>query len=737
MKLKLFSSLALVAMMFAGTSCSSEEVAPVTGESTVTLSINLPDGIQSRAFGDGTTAQKLTMLVLDQDNKALSVFNNGTSSVLNTDIELTKQVNLQLAAGKTYKVVCWAAAEGAPYSFDTTNFKVSANYTDATKTSDETLDAFYAVQSITVQGNTSETIKLYRPFAQLNIGTDDLKAAAAAGFEAKTVTVTVPTYKSLDLLTGEVEPGDPVAQTFAANDLPGAGEKFPKAGYDYLSMNYILMSTDKQLVDVEFTVNAADGKSTRTLPVTGVPVQRNYRTNIYGSLLTNSVNINVEIVPNFEEPDYYVYDEKTLAAAINAGKNVTLYSDIELTAPIYLNIGGTGEATLDLNGHKIYNEKEIYDSSKNIFAMLNLAGGHLTIKGNGTVASAPNDAWVGWVYFGSKLTIEDGTFLGNVECLYCEEGSIEINGGRFGIQQLGTYGTGYMFNCLDANYKNGKANFIITGGEFLDYNPADAASEQPHANYVAPGYKSVKTIVDGQTVWKVVPQEAVKTTEEFLDAAKVDNAVVIVAPNTEIVLSGSHIGKNVTVIGNEGSVLKQDGVFGADQHIFIYDAEGLTLKNITIDCGNANYYSFGRCNDMKFDNCTIKGQLCLNGDGITFEGCKFVQTDNEMYNLWSYGGNDVVFNKCTFENVGKAINVYREGGSQPNVFLKQTFNNCEFKSNPVNKAALNIKTEGSQCWELVVNNCTLTNGMKVYQIDNATKAANQVKLTVDGTAVTF
>ena len=299
MKLKLFSSLALVAMMFAGTSCSSEEVAPVTGESTVTLSVTLPDGIQSRTFGDGTTAQKLTMLVLDENNEALSVFNG--ADVLNTDITLTKQVNLQLAAGKTYKVVCWAAAEGAPYTFDTTNFTVSANYEGA-KTSDEALDAFYAVQSITVKGNTTETVKLYRPFAQLNIGTDDLSAAKAAGFEAETVTVTVPTYKSLNLLTGEVEAGDPRAVTFAANALP-AGETFPKTGYDYLSMNYLLMSTDKQLVDVEFTVKAKDG-ATRTLPVNAVPVQRNYRTNIYGSLLTNSVNINVEIVPAFNEPGF-------------------------------------------------------------------------------------------------------------------------------------------------------------------------------------------------------------------------------------------------------------------------------------------------------------------------------------------------------------------------------------------------------------------------------------------------
>ena len=734
MKKLFFSSLALVAMMFAGTSCSSEEVAPVTGESTVTLSVTLPDGIQSRAFGDGTTAQKLTMLVLDDKDQALPVFDGG-ANVLNTEINLTKQVNLRLAAGKTYKVVCWAAAEGAPYTFNTTDFTVSANYKDA-KTSDEKLDAFYAVQEITVQGNTTETIKLYRPFAQLNIGTNDLAAAKAAGFDAKTVKVTVPTYKSLNLVTGAVEAGDPVAVPFGEGALP-TGETFPKAGYEYLSMNYLLMSTDKQLVDLEFTVKAADG-SIRTLPVNAVPVQRNYRTNIYGSLLTNSVNINVEIVPAFEKPDYEMDDVARVVAALSAGHSVKLDKDLTPGKTMAIDLKDGASVTLDLNGHTIANTTDVW--SGNDWSLISVRGnGTLTIKG-GTLKAKENDCFAMDVFDKTaNLIIEDGKYIGNAHTVYVYEGNLKIKGGEFSIQQLSSQGNyEFTINCYDSSYKSGVATVEISGGKFFKFNPGDNTAEGKGTNFLAPGYKAE---AEGD-YYKVVSIPAVTTTEEFLDAVKADNAVVTVAPNTEIVLSGisgknGGIGKNVTIIGSEGSVLKQEGVFNGDQHIFIYDAEGLILKNITIDCGSANYYSFGRCNDMKFDNCTIKGQLCLNGDGITFEGCKFVQTDKEMYNLWSYGGNNVVFNKCVFENVGKAINVYREPTANPNVFFKQTFNKCEFKSNPVNKAALNIKTEGTQCWELEVNNCTLSNGMGVYQVDNASKAANQVRLTVDGTKVAF
>ena len=443
MKFKLFSSLALVAMMFAGTSCSSEEVAPVTGESTVTLSVTLPDGIQSRAFGDGTTADSLTMLVLD-GKTALPVFTGDDPTVLSTDINLTKQVTLRLAAGKTYKVVCWASAKKSPYTFDTATRKVSANY-DGAKTSDEALDAFYAVKDITVQGNTTETVKLYRPFAQLNIGTNDLAAAKAAGFEAETVTVKVPTYKSLNLLTGEVEAGDPVAVTFGDGALP-TGEAFPKAGYDYLSMNYLLMSADKQLVDLEFTVKAADG-STRTLPVTAVPVQRNYRTNIYGSLLTNSVNINVEIVPDFNKPDYE--GEKFEATVkVNGEEYPNFAAAVEA-----VNAVDAGTFNVVLQGNTTWETGNAGSGANKCFTNpastinLDLNGKSLTMTGSGGFVNA------------GKTNISNGTIIDKTAYLY-EKGEtawefcyLEFEGGEYTFDNV-TFNNSVMFASSKATANN-------------------------------------------------------------------------------------------------------------------------------------------------------------------------------------------------------------------------------------------------------------------------------------------
>ena len=449
---------AIASLLMLGTSCSSEEVAPVTGESTVTLSVTLPDGIQSRAFGDGTTADSLTMLVLDGET-ALPVFTGADPTVLSTDINLTKQVTLRLAAGKTYKVVCWASAKKSPYTFDTATRKVSAKYEGAL-TSDEALDAFYAVQEITVQGNTTETVKLYRPFAQLNIGTDDLAAATAAGFDAKTVSVKVPTYKSLDLLSGAVEQGEPVAVPFGDGALP-TGEAFPKTGYDYLSMNYLLMSTDKQLVDLEFTVKAADG-STRTIPVTAVPVQRNYRTNIYGSLLTNSVNINVEIVPAFEEPDNE--GEKFEATAkVNGVEYPNFAAAVEA-----VNAGDAGTYNVVLQGTTSWETGDAGSHANKCFinpastVNLDLNGKSLTMTGSGGFVNA------------AKMNISNGTIIDKTAYKY-ENGEtaweftyLEFEGGEYTFDNV-TFNNSVMFKGT----KSTATNCIFKGIATLTSNQSD------------------------------------------------------------------------------------------------------------------------------------------------------------------------------------------------------------------------------------------------------------------------
>ncbi|MBR6757706.1 MAG: hypothetical protein IKM35_04450, partial [Bacteroidaceae bacterium] len=168
----------------------------------------------------------------------------------------------------------------------------------------ENRDAFYKIQEITVRGTQSETVELRRPFAQLNIGTNDYEASKKAGYEPKYSSVTVKGLGStLNLWDGTVDAARNEI-TFGFNDIP-TGETFPVDDYEYLAMNYLLVPAEQEVVDIEFSYGeTATAEKTRT--VGSVPVQRNHRTNIYGQLLTSDVDINVEIKPAYDEPAYEV-----------------------------------------------------------------------------------------------------------------------------------------------------------------------------------------------------------------------------------------------------------------------------------------------------------------------------------------------------------------------------------------------------------------------------------------------
>ena len=306
MKTKLFSMFAVVAMLLT-TSCSNDETNELISGEPVTTSfkVQLPNSIGTRpnkgakkAFADGKTATVLKYMVFDENNNRIATIPTGEKEInLSTDVQLT------LITGKKYKIVFWAANANAPYTLDETG-KVTVNY-EGMKANDESLDAFCRCYEYTAGAEVENPVKLYRPFAQLNVGTKDMDKAVKAGFNkdaAKTRVQVSGIANTLNLLTGEVD-GE-VDVTCDLNAIP-TGETFPKEGYEYLSMDYLLVGKEtKSVVDVKWTVTDGTFNSERTF--TNVPLQGNYRTNIFGNLLTSPTDFNVEIDPAFNEPDYDV-----------------------------------------------------------------------------------------------------------------------------------------------------------------------------------------------------------------------------------------------------------------------------------------------------------------------------------------------------------------------------------------------------------------------------------------------
>lgn len=307
MKKVLFSTVAMSALMLMATSCADDQTSDLKAgaESTVTITAQLPGDMGTRAFADGKKATELhyavyekgTTTPLEVCKKADGTKGQREGTATMTGLQTT--ISLQLTTGKEYDFVFWADAPGDNvYTFNSENQTVTVNYANAENNTDN-LDAFFGQKkALKVSGNMSISQELRRPFAQINIGTDDFDAAAAAGYTVSESTIGVATYKTLNLLSEEVS--DPVTATFVKKPIPTEDSKFSinSKDYKYLSMSYVLVPKDKETVDIAFDYTLTN----RTF--TNVPVQRNYRTNIYGSLLTNTADFNVVIAPGFNDPDY-------------------------------------------------------------------------------------------------------------------------------------------------------------------------------------------------------------------------------------------------------------------------------------------------------------------------------------------------------------------------------------------------------------------------------------------------
>ena len=274
------------------------------GTAKVSVDLSFPT-IQTRAYSDGTTAKQLQYAVYMKDNagklQLLSGFTKTTE-----EINLKKEVSFQLVTGHTYGFVFWAANASAPYS-------VVFGPEGATMTIDdkklvanaETLDAFYAYKEIEVKGDVGMQVQLRRPFAQINVGTNDYDAAKAAGYVPTESHIQLSSvYTTLDLVNGNVG-GEKTDLDFAYASIP-TSEKFPveSTKYKYMAMVYALVGADEPVVEVSFDCMDAKKEVRAKHKVGSVPVKRNHRTNIYGQLLTSNAKVIVEIVPAYDEPDY-------------------------------------------------------------------------------------------------------------------------------------------------------------------------------------------------------------------------------------------------------------------------------------------------------------------------------------------------------------------------------------------------------------------------------------------------
>lgn len=337
---KLFLGIAIGATLL--TSCSSEEPAVSnTADGNVTFTATLPANLMNRAYGDGTTATQLTYAVYNADGQEIETY---TKTVTLQGLKAT--VNLKLVPEQQYTVVFWAQAPDAPYTLDTSTGTVTVN--PAGNSQDETRDAFFAAETFVVKNAVSKTVELKRPFAQINIGTNDLTEFKAAKGEITKTGMKLVAADKLNLKDGTVSGN--ANYDLALAPLPD--EEFPMASapadMTYLVANYILVGNTKETIDITWTSDNTLATN-KDVTYTAVPIQRNYRTNIYGNLLTNAYTYNVTIVPDFIEPAHdheivQVASPEEFVSALQSNDGVIIPKNVTIDLTQQLPLGVDDES---------------------------------------------------------------------------------------------------------------------------------------------------------------------------------------------------------------------------------------------------------------------------------------------------------------------------------------------------------------------------------------------------------
>ena len=218
-----------------------------------------------------------------------------------------------------------------------------------------------------------------------------------------------------------------------------------------------------------------------------------------------------------------VVEDKVLAAGTSLD-----YAKFNINNATSSNLGGVGEMTLTenitrsaslvsplapswnavwkLNGKTL----EVTGTPRS-GVYLNMHYSNLEVNGEGTIHAEGTYGLWNKSSNGGKIVINGGNIEAQTHAVYAENGVIEINGGTFKLTNADTAerdtdgNLRFLINCLDKNYKaEKKANIIVRGGKFYEFDPANNAAEGPGTNFVAEGYHSVMSEEDGKRVYTVV-----------------------------------------------------------------------------------------------------------------------------------------------------------------------------------------------------------------------------------------
>ena len=322
---------------------------------------------------------------------------------------------------------------------------------------------------------------------------------------------------------------------------------------------------------------------------------------------------------------------ETLADAIRLaakGKTITLLADVEQNTQLTIN----KSITLDLNGKTIRNTVDIWGDKAN--AILSITNGaKVTITGNGTIDAKENDCYTINVVKGD-LTIENGTFYGNVSVVQVEEGTLSVKGGTFDLHQKWEGSSKYLINCIDDAYVDGSAKVAISGGTFVGFDPNVSPEQKVDGktpSFAAPSAGITKnedgsfTAVDGMTA-QILDKDgnSVKAYSALADAVAAAEDGQTVRLLADVAESSIEVNANITIDLNKMTVTGSFVTYGE-----------VTIQNGTIDVpdGKTNY-AYGKLTLADVDitgKAASSSLLSVNYNGsVTIDKDSTIVADSEQ-----------------------------------------------------------------------------------------------------------
>ena len=330
----------------------------------------------------------------------------------------------------------------------------------------------------------------------------------------------------------------------------------------------------------------------------------------------------------------------TLAEAVAAaqdGQTVKLLADVEQNTQLTI----SKSITLDLNGKTIRNTEDIWGDTANAILSIT-SGAKVTITGNGIMDAKENDCYTINVVKGD-LTIENGTFYGNVSVVQVEEGTLSVKGGTFDLHQKWEGSSKYLFNCIDSEFTSGNATVAISGGTFVGFDPNVSPEQKVDGktpSFAAPGVGITKnengsfTAVDGMTA-QILDKDgnsvkAYRTLADAVAAAQDGQTVRLLADVTE---SNIKVNANITIDLNKMTVTGSFVTYGE-----------VTIQNGTIDVpdGKTNY-AYGKLTlvDVDITGKAVNSSLL----SVNYNGSVTIDKDSTIVADSAKGDYPAVFIK--------------------------------------------------------------------------------------------